>query len=79
VAADLGRPRRFGTGCVGLSAAGSGTVAISPEDLPRPRPICFAIALRAKFFGPGHPLDASKYFIVIPDAIGHVKSSKPQD
>jgi homoserine O-acetyltransferase len=32
-----------------------------------------------ELFGPGHPLDASKHFIVIPDAIGHGKSSKPSD
>jgi homoserine O-acetyltransferase/O-succinyltransferase len=32
-----------------------------------------------ELFGPGQPLDASKYFIVLPDAIGHGKSSKPSD
>jgi homoserine O-acetyltransferase len=32
-----------------------------------------------ELFGPGQPLDASKYYIVIPDAIGHGKSSKPSD
>jgi homoserine O-acetyltransferase/O-succinyltransferase len=32
-----------------------------------------------ELFGQGQPLDASKYFIVIPDAIGHGKSSKPSD
>jgi homoserine O-acetyltransferase len=30
-------------------------------------------------FGPGQPLDAAKYYIIIPDAIGHGKSSKPSD
>lgn len=30
-------------------------------------------------FGPGQPLDANKYFIILPDAIGHGKSSKPSD
>ncbi|HZD89158.1 MAG TPA: alpha/beta fold hydrolase, partial [Pseudolabrys sp.] len=30
-------------------------------------------------FGPGQPLDASKYYIIIPDSIGHGKSSKPSD
>ena len=30
-------------------------------------------------FGPGQPLDASKYYIIIPDALGHGKSSKPSD
>jgi homoserine O-acetyltransferase len=32
-----------------------------------------------ELFGPGQPLDAKKYFIVLPDAIGHGKSSKPSD
>jgi homoserine O-acetyltransferase len=30
-------------------------------------------------FGPGQPLDASKYFIILPDAIGAGGSSKPSD
>jgi homoserine O-acetyltransferase/O-succinyltransferase len=30
-------------------------------------------------FGEGGPLDARKHFIVIPDALGHGKSSKPSD
>ncbi len=30
-------------------------------------------------FGAGQPLDATKYFIVIPDGIGHGKSTKPSD
>jgi homoserine O-acetyltransferase len=33
----------------------------------------------AELFGAGQPLDASRYFIVIPDNIGHGKSSKPSD
>jgi homoserine O-acetyltransferase len=32
-----------------------------------------------ELFGPGQPLDASRYFIVMPDAIGAGKSSKPSD
>lgn len=39
--------------------------------------------LKANFagelFGPGQPLDASRYFIILPDAIGTGKSSKPSD
>jgi homoserine O-acetyltransferase len=39
--------------------------------------------LRAEFagelFGVGQPLDATKYFIVLPDGIGHGQSSKPSD
>ncbi len=32
-----------------------------------------------ELFGPGQPLDAATYFIVLPDDIGHGKSSKPSD
>ena len=32
-----------------------------------------------ELFGAGQPLDASRYFIIIPDALGAGKSSKPSD
>jgi len=32
-----------------------------------------------ELFGPGQPLDAMKYYIIIPDALGHGKSAKPSD
>jgi homoserine O-acetyltransferase/O-succinyltransferase len=32
-----------------------------------------------ELFGAGQPLDATHYFIVLPDGIGHGKSSKPSD
>jgi homoserine O-acetyltransferase len=32
-----------------------------------------------QLFGAGQPLDATKYFIILPDAIGHGGSSKPSD
>ena len=32
-----------------------------------------------ELFGPGQPLDASRYFVILPDAIGTGKSSKPSD
>lgn len=46
--------------------AGSGTGMLTPQ---------FA----GELFGPGQPLDASKYFIILPDVIGAGKSSKPSD
>ena len=46
--------------------AGSGTGMLTPE---------FAGAL----FGPGQPLDARHYFIILPDALGTGKSAKPSD
>ena len=36
-------------------------------------------AFAGELFGPGQPLDARKYFIILPDAIGAGKSSKPSD
>ncbi|WP_177218989.1 alpha/beta fold hydrolase [Polaromonas sp. OV174] len=35
--------------------------------------------LGSELFGPGQPLDASRYFIILPDLIGHGQSSKPSD
>ena len=32
-----------------------------------------------ELFGPGQLLDAARYFIVLPDGVGHGKSSKPSD
>ena len=32
-----------------------------------------------ELFGPGQPFDAAKYYIIIPDALGHGGSSKPSD
>jgi homoserine O-acetyltransferase/O-succinyltransferase len=32
-----------------------------------------------ELFGPGQPLDATKYFIILPDGLGHGLSSKPSD
>jgi homoserine O-acetyltransferase len=36
-------------------------------------------AFAGELFGAGQPLDASRYFIILPDAIGHGQSSKPSD
>ncbi len=46
--------------------AGSGASMLTPS---------FA----GELFGPGQPLDASRYYIILPDAIGTGKSSKPSD
>ena len=43
-----------------------------------PAPSC-SPAFAGELFGPGQLLDASKYFIILPDAIGHGKSSKPSE
>ena len=36
-------------------------------------------AFAGELFGPGQPLDARRYFIILPDAIGAGKSAKPSD
>jgi homoserine O-acetyltransferase len=45
---------------------GSGTGMLNP-------------ALAGEMFGPDQPLDASKYYIILPDSIGHGKTAKPSD
>lgn len=68
----LGEPRRDAGGVVRNAVlimhgtGGSGASFIRPE---------FA----GELFGPGQPLDATKYFIILRDGIGHGKSSKPSD
>src|SRR4051812_13927512 len=46
--------------------AGSGTGMLSND---------FA----GELFGPGQPLDATRYYIILPDALGAGKSAKPSD
>jgi homoserine O-acetyltransferase len=46
--------------------AGSGSSMLTP-------------AFAGELFGEGQPLDAKKHFIILPDAIGHGKSTKPSD
>jgi len=36
-------------------------------------------AFGGELFGPGQPLDASRYYVILPDAIGHGGSAKPSD
>ncbi len=68
----LGKPERDAKGVVRNAVlilhgtTGSGAQFIRPE---------FA----GELFGPGQPLDASKFFIVLPDGIGHGKSSRPSE
>jgi homoserine O-acetyltransferase/O-succinyltransferase len=68
----LGEPRRDAKGMVRNAVlilhgtTGSGAQFIRPE---------FA----GELFGAGQPLDAAQFFIVLPDGIGHGKSSKPSD
>lgn len=36
-------------------------------------------AFAGQLFGPGQPLDASRYFIILPDSLGAGRSAKPSD
>jgi homoserine O-acetyltransferase/O-succinyltransferase len=45
---------------------GSGTGMLNP-------------AFAGELFGPGQPLDVRRYFVILPDALGAGKSSKPSD
>jgi homoserine O-acetyltransferase len=68
----LGQPRRDDKGIVRNAVlilhgtTGSGANFIRPE---------FA----GELFGPGQPLDATRYFLILPDGIGHGGSTKPSD
>jgi homoserine O-acetyltransferase len=68
----FGEPKRDSHGVVRNAVlivhgtGGSGGSLIRPE-------------FSGELFGPGQPLDATRYFIVLPDALGHGKSSKPSD
>ena len=68
----LGQPRRGADGRIENAVlllhgtGGTGAQFLSPQ---------FA----GELFGPGQPLDAAHYFIILPDAIGTGKSSKPSD
>jgi homoserine O-acetyltransferase len=70
--ATLGTPRRDSRGAVTNAVmvlhgtGGSGRQFLQPQ---------FA----GELFGPGQPLDIARYYVVLPDGIGHGKSSKPSD
>ena len=68
----LGQPRRDAAGVVRNAVLIMHGTAGAGNNLLRPE---FA----GELFGAGQPLDASRYFIVLPDAIGHGQSSKPSD
>jgi homoserine O-acetyltransferase/O-succinyltransferase len=68
----LGKPEKDAQGkttnavLIMHGTTGSGAQFIRPE---------FA----GELFGADQPLDATKFFVILPDAIGHGKSSKPSD
>ncbi|MEQ1493954.1 MAG: alpha/beta fold hydrolase, partial [Terricaulis sp.] len=68
----LGRPHRDRRGQIDNAVlllhgtGGSGRQFLAPQ---------FA----GELFGPGQPLDIERYYIVMPDNVGHGRSSKPSD
>ena len=70
--ATLGTPRRDSKGAIDNAVmvlhgtGGTGRQFLQPQ---------FANEL----FGPGQPLDIARYYIILPDNIGHGRSSKPSD
>src|SRR5579871_6172517 len=68
----FGAPRRDAAGRVANAVlvmhgtGGAGTSLIRPS-------------FTGELIGPGQLLDASKYYLIFPDDIGHGKSSKPSD
>jgi len=68
----LGQPRRDADGRIGNAilllhgTGGTGAQFLSPQ---------FA----GELFGPGQPLDIARYYIIMPDNLGHGGSSKPSD
>jgi homoserine O-acetyltransferase len=70
--ATLGTPRRDASGAIRNAVmvlhgtGGSGRQFLQPQ---------FADEL----YGPGQPLDITRYYVILPDGIGHGRSSKPSD
>jgi homoserine O-acetyltransferase len=70
--ATLGTPHRNSQGVIDNAVmvlhgtGGSGRQFLAPQ---------FA----GELFGPGQPLDIARYYIILPDGIGHGRSSKPSD
>jgi homoserine O-acetyltransferase/O-succinyltransferase len=70
--ATLGTPHRDASGAIDNAVmilhgtGGSGRQFLAPQ---------FAQEL----FGPGQPLDVAHYYVILPDGIGHGRSSKPSD
>src|SRR3954467_14229942 len=68
----LGTAHRDATGSIDNAVMGLPGTGGDGKQFLRPQ---FADEL----YGPGQPLDIRRYFIILPDNIGHGKSSKPSD
>jgi homoserine O-acetyltransferase len=68
----FGAPRRDAAGHVTNAVLILHATGGSGENLIRPE-------FSGQLFGPGQLLDARRYYLILPDDIGHGKSSKPSD
>jgi len=70
--ATLGQPHRNAQGAIDNAVlllhwtGASGQALLTPE-------------YKTALFAPGAPFDAGRYFMILPDAVGHGRSSKPSD
>jgi homoserine O-acetyltransferase len=70
--ATMGRPRKDAAGHVGNAILVLHGTGGSSASLLTP-------AFAGELFAPGQLLDSARYFVVVPDGIGHGRSSKPSD
>jgi len=70
--ATLGQPHRNAQGAIDNAVLLLHWTSASGEALLTPE-------YRTALFAPGAPFDASRYFVILPDAVGHGRSSKPSD
>ena len=68
----LGKPHRNAAGEIDNAVMVLHGTGGSGQQFFRPQ---FA----GELYGPGQPLDISRYYIILPDSIGHGRSSKPSD
>ena len=68
----VGAPHRDGSGAIDNAVLITHGTTGSGAQFDRPE---FA----GELFGPGQPLDAARFYTVLPDGIGHGQSSKPSD
>lgn len=68
----MGTPRRDAQGRIVNAVLLLHSTTVSGEQY-------FAPNIAGELFGPGQPLDLTRHYIILPDAIGHGRSSKPSD
>jgi len=75
--ATIGTPRRDRSGHISNAVLLLHSTSLSGSMFLGPNII--GTNLAPDLFGAGQPLDASRYYLIVPDAIGHGRSTKPSD